>query len=210
MQSRVDRSYDRDTFNRDIGELYRTGLFEKIEPYTHETKRVLRCGWLVREKPTVQSVVFHGNRALDNRQLQKHCGLDIGDPTGPPARSMRREIGSSNITKIKVSNNADVQVVSGNTIGDRDIVFKISEGDLERIWEIRFVGNQDFSSALLQAKIKSRDARGGLTAYIMNKASPESITEDKERLLNYYRGLGYFDARIEHRIDYSDDGNGST
>jgi outer membrane protein insertion porin family len=41
---------------------------------------------------------------------------------------------------------------------------------------------------------------------MFNKASPESIDSDKERLLNYYRSLGYFDARVDHRIDYDESG----
>ncbi|MDZ4848017.1 MAG: POTRA domain-containing protein [Pirellulaceae bacterium] len=210
MQSRIDRNYDQDTFNRDIGELYRTGLFEKIEPFIHqtpegETPQGVHIRLIVREKPTVKSVTFHGNQPIDDRQLKKHCGLDVGDPTGPSAVNAAR----SRILEYfqdQGFNNADVQVVSGNKPGERDIVFKISEGELERTWEIKFVGNVEFSSALLKAKIKSRDSRYGVTAYAFNKASPESAAEDKDRLLNYYRSLGYFDARVDHVIDYDDKG----
>ncbi len=205
MQSRSDRLYDKDTFNRDIGELYRTGLFELIEPHVQDTAEGVRIRLVVREKPTVQSVTFHGNEAIDDRQLKKHCGLDIGDPTGPSAvNAARNRI--LEYYQDQGFNNADVQVYKGSKPGEREIVFKISEGPVERIWDIQFVGNVAFSTELLKAKIKSRDARNGLTPYIFNKASPESVENDKERLLNYYRSLGYFDARVDHRIDYDDSG----
>lgn len=205
MQSRTDRTYDKDTFNRDIGELYRTGLFDTIKPAFQETEQGVHIQLVVREKPTVHSVEFHGNESIDDSKLKKHCGLDVGDPTGPSAVNAAR-------TRIlehyqdQGFNNADVQVFQGNKPGERDIVFKISEGPVERIWDIRFVGNVEFKADLLKAKIKSRDSRNGLTAYAFNKASPESIADDKERLLNYYRSLGYFDARVDHQIEYDDSG----
>jgi outer membrane protein insertion porin family len=205
MQSRVDRTYDRDTFNRDIGELYRTGLFDKIEPFFQETAEGVVIRLVVREKPIVKSIIFHGNQALDDRQLSKHCGLDVGDPVGPSAVNAAR----NRLLEYYLDqgfNHADVQVVSGSKPGERDIVFEISEGEVERIWSIEFVGNAAFNSELLKAKIKSKDARGGVTAYIFNKASPESLDQDKERLLNYYRSLGYFDTRIDYRLDYDDSG----
>ncbi len=205
MQSRTDRIFDPDAFNRDIGELYRTNLFELIVPKFDPTPEGVHILLIVREKPTVKSVVFHGNEALDDRQLKKHCGLDVGDPTGPSAVTAARNR-ILEYYQDQGFNNADVQIFSGSKPGDRDVVFKISEGPVERIEDIQFVGNVAFSSALLKAKIKSRDSRYGLTRYMFNKASPESLEGDKERLANYYRSLGYFDARVDYRIDYSDDG----
>jgi len=205
MQSRADRIYDPDTFSRDIGELYRTGLFDKVEASFQDLPEGVQIRLVVREKPTVQSVEFHGNQAIDDRQLKKHCGLDPGDPTGPSAvNAARNRI--LEYYQDQGFNDADVRVYKGNKPGEREIIFEICEGPVERLQEIRFVGNVAFSSALLQAKIKSRDARNGLTQYIFNKASPESIADDRERLLNYYRSLGYFDARVDSGIDYSDDG----
>ncbi len=205
MQSRPDRIFDSDAFNRDIGELYRTNLFELIVPKYDPTPEGVHIRLIVREKPTVKSVLFHGNEAIDDRQLKKHCGLDIGDPTGPSAVTAARNR-ILEYYQDQGFNNADVQIYSGSKPGDRDIVFKISEGPVERIEDIQFVGNVAFSSALLKAKIKSRDSRYGVTRYMFNKASPESLEGDKERLANYYRSLGYFDARVDYRIDYSDDG----
>ena len=205
MQSRTDRTYDKDTFSRDIGELYRTGLFEKIEPSFQETAEGVHIQLVVREKATVRSVEFHGNEAIDDRQLKKHCGLDVGDPTGPSAvNAARNRI--LEYYQDQGFNNADVRVFKGSKPGEREIVFEVSEGPVERIWDIRIVGNVAFASDLLKAKLKSRDARNGITAYAFNKASSESIAEDRERLLNYYRSLGYFDARVDSGIDYSDDG----
>jgi outer membrane protein insertion porin family len=207
MQSRVDRIYDKDTFNRDIGELYRTGLFERIDPgfgYSEDGQSV-QIKLTVREKPTVKSVIFHGERGLNESQLRKHCGLDPGDPFSPSSVMAARNR-LIEYYQDQGFNNADVRIVAGDKPGDRDVVFEISEGEVERIEEINFVGNKAFSSDLLKARIKSRDARMGVTRYIFNKASKESLDADREQLLKYYRSLGYFDARIDYALDYDDTG----
>lgn len=210
MQSRPDRLFDKDAFQRDIAELYRTGLFDVIDPTISDTQpgenpAGIRILLKVRERPTVTKVEFHGNKAIDDKQLQKHCGLDVGDPTGPSAVNAAR----SRILEYyqdKGFNSADVQVHEGNKPGERSIVFTISEGPIERIQEIRFAGNVAFKSDLLKAKIKSRDARHGLTQYMFNKASQASLEDDRERLLNYYRSLGYFDARVDFKMEYDESG----
>lgn len=214
MQSRVDRLYDRDTFNRDIGELYRTGLFDEIKPEIKENTEGVQIRLVLKERPTVKSVEFHGNQALDDKQLAKHCGLDKGDPTGPSAVNAARNR-LIEYYHDQGFNNADVRIHSGGKPNERDIVFEISEGELERIWEINFIGNQAFSTDLLRARIKSKDAHFnlvngvkayGVKAYLFNKSSKESLNEDKERLLNYYRSLGYFDARVDFKYDYDESG----
>ncbi len=205
MQSRVDRAYDKDTFNRDIGELYRTGLFDKIDPAFREDEQGVQIKLTVKEKPTVRSVLFHGERGLSESQLKKHCGLDPGDPIGVSSvKAARNRL--IEYYQDQGFNNADVQIVSGDKPGDRDVVFEISEGEVERIEDIKFVGNKAFSSDLLKARIKSRDSRMGITRYIFNKASKESLDADREQLLKYYRSLGYFDARIDYALDYDDTG----
>jgi outer membrane protein insertion porin family len=205
MQTRVDRVYDRDTFNRDIGELYRTGLFDKIEPYFQETSEGVQIRLVVREKPTVRSITFHGNQALDDKQLAKHAGLDRGDPTGPSSVNAARNR-LLEYYQDQGFNNVDIRIQSGGKPGERDIVFVVSEGEVERIWSIDIVGNKAFSTSLLKARIKSHDARSGITAYAFNKASKESLDADRDRLLTYYRSLGYFDARVDYSMDYDDSG----
>jgi outer membrane protein insertion porin family len=103
-------------------------------------------------------------------------------------------------------NHADVQIIEGNKPSDTRIFFEIAEGNVERVWSINFEGNVVFSSALLKSKIKSADARGGATPYLMNKANLLQIEEDTQRLTAYYRSLGYFRARVSHRMDYDPTG----
>jgi outer membrane protein insertion porin family len=201
MQTRQDRNYDEKQLQSDIHELYRTDLFRKITPSVaeHEDGVVIRLE--VSEQPTVTDVVFHGNTRLDNRLLQKHCGIEKGDPINPFSVDMARQR-LLDLYHEKGMNQAAIEVLEGNRAGDRRVYFEISEGPVERIWSINFVGNVIITGPVLQTKIKSRDARGGLTTYAFNVANRDQIAQDADQLVAFYRSLGYFKARVESTIDY--------
>ncbi|MEM7474810.1 MAG: POTRA domain-containing protein [Planctomycetota bacterium] len=206
MQTRPDRNYDEKRLQADIHELYRTDLFRKITPSLAENNDGIFIRLEVVEQPTVTEVIFQGNRGINDSMLEKHCGIKVGDPANAFSTDMARQ----RLIDLYMENGFNqvaIVVKEGNKAGDRRLYFDISEGPLERIWHINFVGNEQFSSALLATKIKSKDANYGVTSYIMNVADKNKIEEDKNRLTGYYRSLGYFTARVDFQIKYYDDGD---
>ncbi|RMF37262.1 MAG: hypothetical protein D6753_17935 [Planctomycetota bacterium] len=201
MQTRPDRSFDEKQLQQDIHELYRTELFRKITPRIADVGDGIIVRLEVIEQPTVSEVIFHGNKRLDDRMLAKHCGIEVGSPANPFAVDMARQR-LIDLYKENGFNQVAIVVKEGNRAGDRRVFFEIAEGPLERIWSIDFIGNAAFSDALLRTKTKSRDARYGLTAYAFNKANLTQIEDDASLILAYYRSLGYFKARVDHRITY--------
>lgn len=206
MQTRQDRHYDEKQLQADIRELYRTDLFRLITPSLGEYQDGVIVRLEVVEQPTVTEVIFHGNTRIDNRMLGKHCGIEVGDPVNPFSTDMARQR-LVDLYKEKGFNQVAIEVRAGNRVGDRRVYFDIAEGPLERIWSINFVGNTLFSSALLKTKIKSRDARSGLTAYMFNKANMMQVEDDTNILVAYYRSLGYFQARVDYRYEYYGSGD---
>lgn len=206
MQSREDRNFDKETFNRDISTLYRTNLFKKITPYFTEAPEGVHIRLIVEERPIIKAVIFRGNQRLEDRQLSKHAGIQKGDPLDPislnSAKSRLIELYQD-----KGMNQVDIQIAQGLKPGQREVEFIVNEGPVERLNSIRFIGNQAFSTEILKTKISSRDARHGLTSYMFNKASDYKIEADRDALMGYYRTLGYFDARVEFRKDYNTRGD---
>ncbi len=210
MQTREDRIFDSDVFSRDIAELYRTGFFQQVRPsFTeNEADGTVIVRLVVSEKPTIKSIAFHGNRVLSDKKLLKYCGFAVGDPISPhtvlAARNRLEEYYRS-----EGFNHANVEVYQGDKPGDREIVYRISEGNLERVDNINFIGNEAFSSEILKTKIRTRDSNRfvpNLTTYMFNKAILDTIEDDEIALTEYYRSLGYFDARIRHTLEYDDTG----
>lgn len=206
MQSREDRTFDKETFNRDISTLYRTNLFKKISPYFTETPEGVHIRLIVDERPIIKEVVFRGNQRLEDRKLSKHAGLQKGDPLDPislnSAKSRLIELYQDN-----GMNQVDIQIVQGLKPGQREVEFIVNEGPVERINKIQFIGNQAFSTEILKTKISCRDTRHGLTTWFGNKASDYKMEADRDALMGYYRSLGYFDARVEFRKDYTSNGD---
>ncbi len=181
MQCRANRVFDSEQFNHDLHELYNTDLFNKIEPFFSETPEGIHLKLKVYENPIVQSVVFHGNTRLDDSQLKKHVGIEKGDPINP-ASVKQAESRALDLYRDKGFSNASVKLHSGTKPGENDVVFRISEGELERIDKIRFVGNSEFSSEIL--KTNSDLVRLALISGLGLRA-PTQRVQKKKRL-----GLG--------------------
>lgn len=205
MQTRPDRMYDPKQLEADVRELYRTELFSRVETSVRETDEGVYVQIKIKEHLLVSEVIFHGNERLDDRRLKKHCGIEKGDPVSPYSVEMARKR-LVEYYQENGMNHADVQVREGNRPTDTRIWFEIAEGNVERVWEIGFEGNVVFPSSLLKTKIKSRDSHSGATAWMFNKANLMQIEEDTQRLVAYYRSLGYFRARVNHRMNYDESG----
>ncbi|MGN6545970.1 MAG: BamA/OMP85 family outer membrane protein [Aureliella sp.] len=205
MQTRPDRIFDEKQLQADIHELYRTELFRKIEVSKRVTAEGVYVKLQITEQPLVNEVIFHGNQRIDDRYLKKHCGIEKGDPVNPFSVEMARQR-LVDYYHENGMNHVDIQIIEGNKPTDTRVFFEIAEGNVERVWSIGFEGNAVFNTAILKTKIKSRDARGGVTPYLMNKANLLQIEEDTERLVAYYRSLGYFRARVSHRMNYDQSG----
>lgn len=206
MQSREDRAFDKETFNRDISTLYRSNLFRKVDPYFVSTPEGVHIRLIITEKPIIRSVSFLGNERLEEGPLKKHAGLSKGDPLDPIALNSAK----SRLIELyqdKGMNQVDIQIRRGLRPGERDVEFLINEGPVERINSIRVIGNEAFNEDLLKARIKSRDARWGLTQFFGNVCSDSKLDDDRDGLLGYYRALGYFDARVDYHKAFSDEGD---
>lgn len=205
MQTREDRTFDGKQLEADIRELWRTELFESIRPSTREVEGGIIVVLDVRERPIATDVLFQGNRGISDGMLKKHCGIQKGDPINPASLDLARR----RLIELYLENGfnqIDIQIVSGKKPDDREIVFEISEGPLERIQSIQFEGNNFANDALLKVRIESRDAKNGIAQYIANKAVISRIDSDKETLASYYRSLGFFQARVGYRIEYDSTG----
>jgi outer membrane protein insertion porin family len=77
---------------------------------------------------------------------------------------------------------------------------------VERIWKVRFIGNDPrlATDARLATQIKSKP--GFLKYLFRGKVNHNQINEDVERLTAYYRGLGYFRATVGRELEYDHSG----
>ncbi len=200
MQTRQDRVFDEKQLQLDIHDLYRTELFRHIKSELVEYPEGVVVRLEVREQPMITEVIFHGNTRLNNSDLKKHCGIEAGDPANPFSVEMGQQR-LLDLYREKGMNQAAIEVIEGNRPDQRRVVFSIDEGPVERIWAIRFVGNQLFRSDVLKTKVQSRDSWGGVKPF-GNLANRIKIEDDAQTLIELYRSLGFFQARVDYRLEY--------
>jgi outer membrane protein insertion porin family len=203
LQTRKDRFYDFETVLADIRRLHE--LFEFATYELREVPGGIAVHFKVRERPSISRVVYHGNRAINERDLKGRSGVNEGDPLNEfSLESARRRL--LDYYREEGFNQATVATVRGIDDDMGAILFRINEGPKERIASIQIKGNSIVSEARLKKVIKSRDATMGVLRYLNNKANLSKIDEDVQVLQSYYHNLGFLTASVGRSIDYDASG----
>ena len=82
-------------------------------------------------------------------------------------------------------------------------MFLIHEDQRQRVWDVDFEGNVIATDARLKSFIESKP---GIAKLIGGNVRRDEIEQDVLRLTNYYRTLGFFNARIGRELNESNDG----
>ncbi len=203
LKTRPDRQFDPEMVQADVRELIKSGLFRDVKTFTEQTPRGILVTFQVFELPTITEIKVMGNRKLRDKTLLKQTGLKVGDTISAfRVNEARRKI--EEFYRTKGYPKSQVSVFEGNKPGDRRVVFVVSEDQLQRIWEVKMIGNSVVGGGRLKTQIKSKP--GILKIAFGGQVDRRQIEEDVERLIAYYRGLGYFNATIGRELRYDDSG----
>ena len=187
----------------DVRRLFATRWFFSVEPIYRADPMNPGGRLLVYrlvERPMIRAIRYDGNSRLDDDDLSEAIGLRVGSPFDISAnREALRRLEA--FYREKGFPFAKVQLVTGGERGDRDVVFGIVEGKKVVVFDVTFVGNEYryATAGILKTKITTKRAMLGFD-FFGGKFDPKTIPEDKRGLSNYYRGLGFFDVKITHRV----------
>ena len=209
LQTRKDRFYDYETVLADIRRLNDMGSFEHVTFKLTESPNGMAVRFEVRERPTISKVVFHGNRAMNERELSGRAGLAANDPMSEfSIESARRRL--VDYYQEEGFNQVAIKTVRGDGADSRSVIFRINEGHKERIEKIVVEGGTIVTESRLQKIIKSRGPLGGVLRHINNTADLRKIDEDVKVLESYYHNLGFLTATVGRRIEYDESGKWMT
>lgn len=201
----TNRAFSSQVVQSDVRRLYRSGLIRNVRTFTRRVPEGIVVSFEVFERPTIEQVLYLGNRGISDKQLQKQTNLEPGSALNTYVLDdARRKI--LEFYRSKGYPKARVNLMEGSKPGDRRAVFYISEGHRERIHQINFIGNNPdlVSNGRLKTQVKSKP--GYLRYFFGGNVSRDVIEEDLQRLTAYYRNLGYFQARIARELIYDDSG----
>ena len=80
LQTRKNRFYDYELVLGDVRRLNDMGSFDHVTFKIDEQPDGVEVTYIVNERPMISQVVYHGNRAVGERELSGRCGIAEGDP----------------------------------------------------------------------------------------------------------------------------------
>lgn len=201
--TRPGRYFDPDRLQQDVDQLWRMPEINRVNgPYLQETPEGVIVTIEVLERSVINKVDFVGNRGITDRALKKETGLEDGAPLDVhQVRMAKTKI--EEYYKEKGYPRTQVEILEGSEPADAQVVFLIHEDQKQRIWKAEFEGNQIATDGRLRHFIESKP---GILKMFGGLVKRDEIEQDILRITNYYRSLGFFNARIGREVSESNDG----
>ena len=205
IQTRAGRPFNPDLIEQDVRRLTTTRQFVSVNPTYQRVPEGVVVVFQVLERPTLRHVKYVG-ASIRRTTLDKKSGLKVGDSIDPyvvdEARQKLEEYYlSKGFSKVRIT------TLEGNKPGDRGAVFLINEGPKQKVFDIEFEGNTIADDGRLQTQIQSKKP---ILWLFKGEVDEKKIDEDVDRLTSYYRGLGFFSAKIGREVEFGEDGKWAT
>lgn len=201
--TRVGRYFDEDKLQRDVDHLWRLPEVSRVNgPYINRSQDGVVITFDIVERQVIRDIKFVGNRGISDRNLSKQSGLETGTPFN--AHEIRlAKTRLEDFYKEKGFPRTQVEISQADGNDPSSVVFLIHEDQKQRVWDVEFEGNLIATDARLKSFIESKP---GIAKLIGGNVKRDEIEQDVLRLTNYYRTLGFFNARVGREVSESNDG----
>jgi outer membrane protein insertion porin family len=203
IRTRPGRPFDLELIEEDVRRLDNSHMFVNVKTYSQQVNGGRIVIFELLERPQLKEVLFVGCKEIRKKVLQKEADLKVGDAMDPFAiEEARRKL--EDFYHKRGFSGARIALLEGDKPEDRRAVFLINEGVKQKVFWTGFVGNTIASDDRLRTQIKSGPPFLWL---FKGELDRKQIDEDVERLTAYYRGLGFFRARIGRELEFNEKEN---
>ncbi len=192
--------------SEDIKAIYNMGYFEDVKADIQPSEGGVKVIYTVKEKPTIVSVSFEGNKEYDEEKLKEVVTITAGsiaDVTLINDNSLRLKAfyESEGYYFAKI-----VPVLKKKTEDEVDLIFVIEENQRVKIKEIKFEGNKAISSRKIKKVMATSERK--FYSFITGSGfyKKYEMLQDLEKIKDFYHDNGYLKVSIgEPKIDFSAD-----
>jgi outer membrane protein insertion porin family len=192
LSIRPGKSFDSSDIDAATKRLFSTGLFSDVRISQAGGTLVIQ----VAEYPTVNQVIFVGNKKIKDEDLARSVRLK-------PQGSFSNAILDGDVKRIKEAydhigrNDATVSPQVIDLGEDRvNVVFHVNEGGRTKIEAINFIGNKAFSDRRLSDVISTK--RSNFLSFVLRNDvyDEDKLRADEDALRRFYYNHGYADFRV--------------
>jgi outer membrane protein insertion porin family len=194
LKSRAGDPYSPEVVREDIKALYSLGYFEDIVVQASIFEGGLRLTFVLREKPSIQSLRIVGNRKLTADKIKAKIDLVEGGiiPPGALAKNgekIRLFYEEEGYYQARVEGREDR--ISPQEV---NVTFDIVEGDKFDVGEIRIVGNKYLKEKDIKGKLQTSEL---FLFFFGGTLKREELRRDLDRIRAYYLDNGFLDIAVE-------------
>lgn len=201
MHSRPGIAYEEATVQEDVRRLHATRWFSpggvQVLTKNEPDGRVTILVYLTELTNTVQDVQYNGAQHINKSELQTLTGIRKGEPMSPLANELGRQALQRKYQE-EGRYYATVELVEGNKPTDTRVVYQIVEGPKVVVTGIDFRGVDQASSSRLRTQLVTKKQFARLFG---GKFNPASMDLDRQKLIDYYHGLGYLNVQISPEVE---------
>ncbi|MDR1291230.1 MAG: BamA/TamA family outer membrane protein [Planctomycetaceae bacterium] len=202
IKTKINRPFNAGTIEEDKRALMNTGLFIDVKLKVEKIPAGYIVTFIFYERPIIHYIRFIGNHAHTRKTLLEEINIRVKESIDPIAIHQAKER-LENFYREGGYHNVFVEVLSGDKVGDRGVVFNISEGTQQKILGVTVEGSKTVSGEHLKTLLQSK--RGILWSF-GGEFSRKKLEEDVETLIAYYRKLGFFYAKVDREFTETDGG----
>lgn len=196
IRSKVGSELDAMEVEKDIKNLYSSGLVDNVRVLTEPNEGGVRVIFLVQTRAILGEVSFIGNSLATNK-LRKETALEIGEAFDDTLLETAR-VSLEALYKKKGFSNVGItyKVGGAERPGFSRVTFVVDEGVLERLNRVKFFGNESISDRLLSGQMHVKASRA-YNVFKKNRGIDSAeLEEDVVRIEEYYRNEGYINVRV--------------